>query len=149
MPFPCSLLAMRRGALSAFRRRAAEFTQGTWIQVRKRPAATHSLHRNFSTPGVIDDDVPPQKFFEPSYQHLPTKAVQSGESGGRVSMQDCLTTPIAQTSAYTFKNTQQLIDFCEQRYDSHEYGRLVVCPSLVCSPAIRAACTMPLIVSHI
>lgn len=61
--------------------------------------------------------------YEPVYTRLPTKAVQSGESGGRVSMQDCLTTPIAQTSAYTFKDTQQLIDFCESRYDSYEYGR--------------------------
>ena len=47
--------------------------------------------------------------YEPVYHNLSTKAVQSGESGGRVSMQDCLTTPIAQTSAYTFKDTQQLI----------------------------------------
>jgi len=61
--------------------------------------------------------------YEPVYGHLATKAVQSGESGGRVSMQDCVTTPIAQTSAYTFKNTQQLIDFCEQRFVSFEYGR--------------------------
>jgi cystathionine gamma-synthase len=38
-------------------------------------------------------------------------------------MQDCLTTPIAQTSAYTFRNTQQLIDFCEDRFKSYEYGR--------------------------
>lgn len=38
-------------------------------------------------------------------------------------MQDCLTTPIAQTSAYTFKDTQQLIDFNESKYVSYEYGR--------------------------
>jgi cystathionine gamma-synthase len=57
------------------------------------------------------------------YSRLGTKAVQSGEAGGRVSMQDCLTTPIAQTSAYTFKNTQQLIDFNEQKFQSYEYGR--------------------------
>ena len=34
-----------------------------------------------------------------------------------------MTTPIVQTATYTFKNTQELIDYQEGRYGSYEYGR--------------------------
>jgi cystathionine gamma-synthase len=36
---------------------------------------------------------------------------------------DAIAVPIVQTAAYTFKDSQQLIDFNEGRYDSFEYGR--------------------------
>lgn len=75
---------------------------------------------------------------EPEYAHLVTQAVQSGESGGRVSMSDCITTPIAQTSAYTFRNTAQLIAFCENKYVSHEYGRYGNPTTKVCEDKILA-----------
>jgi hypothetical protein len=83
--------------------------------------ATTSQQRQLSTTESVEINTAVK--YEPVYTQLSTKCVQSGESGGRVSMQDCLTTPIAQTSAYTFKNTQQLIDFCEDRFKSYEYGR--------------------------
>lgn len=40
-----------------------------------------------------------------------------------VAVVDSLTTPIVQTATYTFKNTQELIDYQEGRYGSYEYGR--------------------------
>mmetsp|Transcript_15849 Transcript_15849/g.31032 ORF Transcript_15849/g.31032 Transcript_15849/m.31032 type:complete len:427 (+) Transcript_15849:27-1307(+) len=46
----------------------------------------------------------------PEYSRLLTKAVQSGEAGGRVNLLDCLTTPIAQTATHTFSNSQHVID---------------------------------------
>ena len=38
-------------------------------------------------------------------------------------MSDSLTTPIVQTSTYTFKNTAELIAYQEGRFKSFEYGR--------------------------
>lgn len=72
------------------------------------------------------------------YAKMETKAVQAGESGGRVSMSDCITTPIAQTSAYSFRDTAQLIDFCEKRYVSHEYGRYGNPTTKVCEDKLIA-----------
>ncbi|XP_042498013.1 cystathionine gamma-synthase 1, chloroplastic-like [Macadamia integrifolia] len=50
-------------------------------------------------------------------------SVHAGERLGRVIVTDALTTPIVNTSAYFFKNTDQLIDFKEGHFDSFEYGR--------------------------
>lgn len=50
-------------------------------------------------------------------------AVHGGELSGRPKVSDSLTTPIVQTATYTFKNTQELIDYQEGRYGSYEYGR--------------------------
>ena len=52
-----------------------------------------------------------------------TIAVHGGERGGRPRVSDSLTTPIVQTSTYSFKNTAELIDYQEGRYRSFEYGR--------------------------
>jgi cystathionine gamma-synthase len=41
----------------------------------------------------------------------------------RQGVADSLTTPIVQTSTYTFRNTQQLIDYQEGNHGSFEYGR--------------------------
>ncbi|GAB4817004.1 hypothetical protein N2152v2_004050 [Parachlorella kessleri] len=51
---------------------------------------------------------------------------------------DSLTVPIVQTSAYFFKNTQELIDLNEGRYKSYEYGRFGnpttrACEEKICS----------------
>ncbi len=53
-----------------------------------------------------------------------THSVQAGE--GKTNRQhfgDTLTTPVALSSAFWFKDTDQLVDFCEDRHKSFEYGR--------------------------
>lgn len=52
-----------------------------------------------------------------------TLAVHAGERAGRPRVSDALTTPIVQTSTYTFTDTAQLIAFQEGRFTSFEYGR--------------------------
>ncbi|KAG2495311.1 hypothetical protein HYH03_006583 [Edaphochlamys debaryana] len=54
---------------------------------------------------------------------LSTAAVHGGERVGRPRVADSLTTPIVQTSTYWFRNTAELIDYNEGRFDSFEYGR--------------------------
>ncbi|XP_042484388.1 cystathionine gamma-synthase 1, chloroplastic-like [Macadamia integrifolia] len=50
-------------------------------------------------------------------------SVHAGERLGRGIVTDALTTPVVNTSAYCFQNTDQLIDFKEGRHGSFEYGR--------------------------
>uniref|UniRef100_A0A6V7QT31 plant cystathionine gamma-synthase n=1 Tax=Ananas comosus var. bracteatus TaxID=296719 RepID=A0A6V7QT31_ANACO len=50
-------------------------------------------------------------------------AVHAGERLGRGITTDAITTPVVNTSAYWFKNTQELVDFKEGRHESYEYGR--------------------------
>ncbi|XP_068643816.1 cystathionine gamma-synthase 1, chloroplastic-like [Aristolochia californica] len=50
-------------------------------------------------------------------------AVHAGERLGRRLVTDAITTPVVNTTAYTFKNTAELIDFKEGRHKSYEYGR--------------------------
>ncbi|KAL0906909.1 hypothetical protein M5K25_025440 [Dendrobium thyrsiflorum] len=50
-------------------------------------------------------------------------AVHAGERYGRGVVTDSITTPLVRTSAYWFKNSDELIDFKEGRYTSYEYGR--------------------------
>eukprot|EP01018_Ginkgo_biloba_P010496 Gb_39265 [translate_table: standard] len=52
-----------------------------------------------------------------------TLAVHAGEKSGRAIVSDAIATPIVQTSAYTFKNTAELIAFQEGTHKSFEYGR--------------------------
>lgn len=51
---------------------------------------------------------------------------------------DSLTTPIVQTSTYTFRNTQELIDYQEGNYGSYEYGRYGNPTTRACEEKIRA-----------
>uniref|UniRef100_A0A804LKZ3 plant cystathionine gamma-synthase n=3 Tax=Zea mays TaxID=4577 RepID=A0A804LKZ3_MAIZE len=50
-------------------------------------------------------------------------AVHAGERLGRRIATDAITTPVVNTSAYWFNNSQELIDFKEGRHASFEYGR--------------------------
>ncbi|KAG1342546.1 cystathionine gamma-synthase 1, chloroplastic [Cocos nucifera] len=50
-------------------------------------------------------------------------AVHAGERAGRGITTDAITTPVVNTSAYWFKNSNELIDFKEGRHASFEYGR--------------------------
>lgn len=54
-----------------------------------------------------------------------TQSVHGGEREGRPRVSDSLTTPIVQTSTYTFKDTAELIAYQEGTYGSYEYGRWV------------------------
>jgi cystathionine gamma-synthase len=59
-------------------------------------------------------------------QHLSTRVVHAGEK--RRKPYHALTTPIAQTSTYTFQNTQDLVDYMEAKLwgdpvEREEYGR--------------------------
>jgi cystathionine gamma-synthase len=58
--------------------------------------------------------------------HFSTKAVHAGELKRK--SDGSLTTPIVQTSTYTFANTAEILDFMQQKADGrpdprHEYGR--------------------------
>ncbi|XP_066392691.1 cystathionine gamma-synthase 1, chloroplastic-like [Miscanthus floridulus] len=50
-------------------------------------------------------------------------SVHAGERLGRRIATDAITTPVVNTSAYWFNNSQELIDFKEGRHASFEYGR--------------------------
>ena len=65
-----------------------------------------------------------------------TLAVHGGEREGRPRVSDALTTPIVQTSTYTFRDTKELIDYQEGNYGSYEYGRFV-------QPQARTNCCFP------
>ena len=52
-----------------------------------------------------------------------TTTVHAGERKGRPNVSDSLTTPIVQTSTYTFRDTKELIAFQEGAHTSFEYGR--------------------------
>jgi len=62
---------------------------------------------------VAEQDKPPRG---PS-----TQAVHAGEQRSKPT--DAITTPISQTSTYTFANTQELRDHFEHRIEREEYGR--------------------------
>lgn len=67
-----------------------------------------------------------------------TTAVHGGERSGRPRVADSLTTPIVQTSTYHFRNTAELIDYNEGRFDSFEYGRYGNPTSQACEAKIKA-----------
>jgi cystathionine gamma-synthase len=61
-----------------------------------------------------------------TYSNLSTRAVHAGEK--RIKPHHALTTPIVQTSTYTFENTQDLVNYMEARLwgdetEREEYGR--------------------------
>jgi len=57
------------------------------------------------------------------HHHNSTISVHSAEHKNRPDIHDSITTPLVLTSTYWFKDTQQVVDFNEGRYSSHEYGR--------------------------
>ncbi|HTO09210.1 MAG TPA: aminotransferase class I/II-fold pyridoxal phosphate-dependent enzyme [Myxococcota bacterium] len=52
-----------------------------------------------------------------------TQAVHAGERVTRARVTDSLTTPIVQTAAFWFRDTQEVIAYQEGRHPSFEYGR--------------------------
>jgi cystathionine gamma-synthase len=61
----------------------------------------------------------------PPEHNSSTLSVHGGEGRTRLrqGVADSLTVPIIQTAAYTFQNTQELIDYKEGRRGSYQYGR--------------------------
>lgn len=82
-----------------------------------------------SSPAVKSEDgngngngkSPSERFYDQFSEA--TLTVHGGERLGRPRVSDSLTTPICQTSTYTFQNTEELIAYQEGRYGSYEYGR--------------------------
>jgi len=66
-----------------------------------------------------------------------TVVVHGGERDGRPRVSDSLTTPIVQTSTFTFKNTAELIAYQEGTYGSFEYGRYGNPTTKACEEKIR------------
>lgn len=52
-----------------------------------------------------------------------TRSVHGGERDTRARVSDSLTTPIVQTAAFWFRDTQEVIAYQEGRHPSFEYGR--------------------------
>ncbi len=94
---------------------------------------SHEGSSNGSSPPKELSQLDLQKTYSPG-----TLAVHGGERAGRPRVSDSLTTPIVQTSTYTFENTQQLIDYQEGKFGSYEYGRYGNPTSRACEEKIRA-----------
>lgn len=73
---------------------------------RKLSMPTLNQRRNFST-----------------YRGSSTTSVMGGEHKTRPPISDTLTTPIALSAAYWFKDSQELMDFATGKHNSYEYGR--------------------------
>jgi len=71
-------------------------------------------------------------------QRAGTLSVHGGERGGRPRVSDSLTTPIVQTSTYTFKDTAELIAYQEGKFNSYEYGRYGNPTVRACEEKIKA-----------
>ncbi|CAG9467180.1 unnamed protein product [Pedinophyceae sp. YPF-701] len=70
--------------------------------------------------------------------HSSTAAVHAGERDGRPRVSDSLTTPIVQTSTFTFRDSDELIAYQEGSYGSFEYGRYGNPTTRACEEKIRA-----------
>lgn len=82
-----------------------------------RPAVRVTGGRMFAANAAYNAD-------PPEYSRLLTKAVQSGEVGGRMGdLRNCLTTPIAQTAVFTFASTEEQIEYNKGNVNQDEYGR--------------------------
>lgn len=64
-------------------------------------------------------------------------AIHAGERFGRGRVDDAITTPVVNTSAYFFKKTADLLDFKEKRAVSFEYGRYGNPTTIVLEEKIR------------
>jgi len=60
---------------------------------------------------------------ESKFSGISTLSVHGAEHKNKPEVFDSITTPIVLTSTYWFQNTQQVVDFNEDRYITHEYGR--------------------------
>lgn len=112
----------------AYERRSPARLRRVMAQVEQVPALQNSENGN-GTPPELDA----LKGCSPG-----TISVHGGERAGRPRVSDSLTTPLVQTSTYTFRNTKELIDYQEGRYGSYEYGRYGNPTTRACEEKIRA-----------
>lgn len=80
-----------------------------------------NLEQQASTTASPSDE--PKARVTPRQWSPSTIAIHAGEREGRIKTSDSLTTPIVQTSTYTFRNSAELIAFQEGKHTSFEYGR--------------------------
>jgi cystathionine gamma-synthase len=100
---------------------------------RAQQSATAAAPKAILNAATADEDVQRRQHDDDEQRHprkpplmsVGTAAVHGGETGSRArqGVADALTTPIVQTSTYTFKNTAELIAYQEGGFKSFEYGR--------------------------
>ncbi|KAF8070885.1 CGS1 [Scenedesmus sp. PABB004] len=90
-----------------------------------RPAAAAQVEEAAAAAGNGNGGVAHDNHYKEPVLAPSTLTVHGGERAGRMrqGLLDSLTTPIVQTSTYTFKNTAELIAYQEGRHGSFEYGR--------------------------
>jgi len=66
-----------------------------------------------------------------------TRSVHFAERRGRAKMSDTLATPVCLNSTYWFKDTEELIAYQENKYQSYEYGRYGNPTTKTCEEKIR------------
>lgn len=97
--------------------------------------------REPSSNGTPSEEIPfqiPHQLLQAPMFQPGTIAVHGGEREGRPRVSDSLTTPIVQTSTYTFRNTTELLAYQEGTYGSYEYGRYGNPTSRTCEEKIRS-----------
>lgn len=112
------------GARRALRSRVA--TQAAFVGAASVSSDTKSAAGNddgANNGGAASNPAPPADFAAGTSVRSSTKSVHAGERRGRPKVSDALTTPIVQTSTYTFKDTAELIAYQEGTFKSYEYGR--------------------------
>jgi cystathionine gamma-synthase len=97
-------------------------------QARFHRARPSSVQQHRTLPRAAAEEIIPAAAESNGRQQRPaqgqgTVTVHAGERHGRPKVSDSLTTPIVQTSTYTFRDTAELIAFQENRHKSFEYGR--------------------------
>jgi cystathionine gamma-synthase len=115
----CALL--QQDASPQQRRVVARVAQAELSEAELAPALGNG---NGSTSAAASDGAHDNHYAPPA-RAAATLAVHAGEDNGRLrqGVADSLTTPIVQTSTYTFKDTAELIAYQEGRHGSFEYGR--------------------------
>ncbi len=133
----CPVPAAHRSAVrSGLVVRTAHYQRTAHAVLPVRSVACGTAAKDVEAPAASTNGAPKQH--QPAPQKLSTAAVHGGERAGRPRVADALTTPIVQTSTYHFRNTAELIDYNEGRFDSYEYGRYGNPTAQACEAKIKA-----------
>ena len=108
--------------------------RGSVARAARRCSAIRAQSQNNQVNASVAENLIPVQNGKGPKMSPGTLAVHGGEREGRPRVSDSLTTPIVQTSTYTFRNTKELIDYQEGNYGSYEYGRFVSRKSASCTP---------------
>jgi cystathionine gamma-synthase len=124
-----SPLAPAAASPAARRAVASRVAQAQVPEAEVAPEQRNGQHANGNGAASSSSSGAPEQQHKPTHclstARASTRAVHGGENAGRLrqGVADSLTTPIVQTSTYTFKNTAELIAYQEGRHKSFEYGR--------------------------